>query len=150
MYDNEITYIYFKNPERKLVDYLGKYFSFNEDSMLADFSRLYTLNKKKIIFNIIIAIKKNKIVGWAIVSENLAKHRRCFNYKDIFDKNSLLLMIYIKKDFRKLGIASEFFRRLRGENKNKILVVISHDKASFGFFNKMKIYYKKIKIINWI
>lgn len=147
-----ITFVRVKRPAKELLGFLYKNFSFSEESMISDYSKLYCKyrNPNKLKFDIILALYGNKIVGWGMATENLARHRKNYSYKDIFKPNSALIMLFVNKAYRNLGIASHLFRDLMKLCPRQHIIVIGHDKISWKFFSKFKkIHNRRITITDW-
>lgn len=147
-----LTFIKVKKPDKELVTFLYKNFSFSPESLLSDYSKLFckSRNPNKLKFNLVIALYGTKIVGWGIATENLAKNRKCNPYRATFSSGGLLYMLYVNKNYRKLGIASRIFKDLRSLNPCQDIICIGHDKISWRFFSKFKkIHKNKLTIRDW-
>ncbi len=151
---SEITFVKIRHPDKELVTYLYRNFSFGEHSLLCYYSKIYckanSKNKLRLKFDIVIALYRNKVVGWGLATGNLARTRKRDNYKDIFTSNSSLIMLYINQYYRGLGIASRIFADLMKLCPSQHIIVIGHDKISWKFFSKFKkIYNRRITITDW-
>lgn len=104
----------------------------------------------KLKFDIVIALYGDKIVGWGLVTENLAKRRKYEDYSDLFENKGVLIMLYVHRAYRGIGIASRVFTDLMKLCPRQHIIVIGHDKISWKFFSKFKkIHNRKIAITDW-
>ena len=147
-----VTFLRVKQPDKALVTFLYKNFSFSENSMLSDFAKLYCKSRTPSIldFQIVVALYRNEIVGWGMATENMARRRRCYNYNDIMTPTDTLIMLYVKRNYRKHGIAGQIFSNLTKLCPRQHIIVIGHDKISWKFFSKMqKIHNRRLTIVDW-
>jgi ribosomal protein S18 acetylase RimI-like enzyme len=121
---------------RKLT--LSPYSGMNYE--LNNFERIAKV--RKVDCKIITVYKESKLVGWAMLSKEPSDF--LFRYVDGHDpSNGVLFQVFIHKDYRKQGIATELLRIARRKANRRRLCVCPHDYISEKFYDKFKSYNAK-------
>ena len=85
---------------------------------------------------IVLAYLEEELVAWALVSKESTNFCFVRSQMGFSSDNGILFQVYVNPNYRRLGIASELFKKAKEIFKDENFYVCPWDQSSTGFYTK--------------